>query len=97
MRKQVKMSVLKRILAVVIAVAVAVSMLTIPDAEVSAATGKVKSVAVTNLPAKQLTLKKGKSFTLKTKVSVSSVKGLSLMSMIYQHLNSPLSYSVSPL
>jgi hypothetical protein len=36
MRKQVKMSVLKRILAVVIAVAVAVSMLTIPDAEVSA-------------------------------------------------------------
>ena len=53
MRKQVKMSVLKRILAVVIAVAVAVSMLTIPDAEVSAATGKVKSVAVTNLPAKQ--------------------------------------------
>ena len=74
MRKQVKMSVLKRILAVVIAVAVAVSMLTIPDAEVSAATGKVKSVAVTNLPAKQLTLKKGKSFTLKTKVSVSGKK-----------------------
>ena len=74
MRKQVKMSVLKRIQAVVIAVAVAVSMLTIPDAEVSAATGKVKSVAVTNLPAKQLTLKKGKSFTLKTKVSVSGKK-----------------------
>ena len=74
MRKQVKMSVLKRILAVVIAVAVAVSMLTIPDAEVSAATGKVKSVAVTNLPAKQLTLKKGKSFTLKTKVSISGKK-----------------------
>ena len=70
MRKQVKMSVLKRILAVVIAVAVAVSMLTIPDAEVSAATGKVKSVAVTNLPAKQLTLKKGKTFTLKSKVTV---------------------------
>ena len=74
MRKQAKMSVLKRILAVVIAVAVAVSMLTIPDSEVSAATGKVKSVAVTNLPAKQLTLKKGKSFTLKTKVSVSGKK-----------------------
>ena len=49
MRKQVKMSVLKRILAVVLAAAVAVSILTVPDAEVSAATGKVKSVAVTNL------------------------------------------------
>ena len=59
MRKQVKMSVLKRILAVVIAVAVAVSMLTIPDAEVSAATGKVKSVAVTNLPGKTADTQKG--------------------------------------
>uniref|UniRef100_UPI003FEDF002 Ig-like domain-containing protein n=1 Tax=Coprococcus sp. TaxID=2049024 RepID=UPI003FEDF002 len=74
MKKHVKMSVLKRILAVVLAAAVAVSILTVPDAEVSAATGKVKSVAVTNLPAKQLTLKKGKSFTLKTKVSVSGKK-----------------------
>ena len=74
MRKQAKMSVLKRILAVVLAAAVAVSILTVPDAAVNAATGKVKSVAVTNLPAKQLTLKKGKSFTLKTKVSVSGKK-----------------------
>ena len=74
MKKHVKMSVLKRILAVVLAAAVAVSILTVPDAEVSAATGKVKSVAVTNLPAKQLTLKKGKSFTLKTKVSISGKK-----------------------
>ncbi|MFR7714750.1 MAG: Ig-like domain-containing protein [Clostridium sp.] len=70
MKKHVKMSVLKRILAVVLAAAVAVSILTVPDAEVSAATGKVKSVAVTNLPAKQLTLKKGKTFTLKSKVTV---------------------------
>ena len=74
MKKHTKMSMLKRILAVVLAAAVAVSILTVPDAEVSAATGKVKSVAVTNLPAKQLTLKKGKSFTLKTKVSISGKK-----------------------
>ncbi|WP_182439450.1 Ig-like domain-containing protein [Clostridium sp. OM05-9] len=70
MKKHAKTSVLKRILAVVIAVTVAVSIFTVPDAEVSAATGKVKSVAVTNLPAKQLTLKKGKTFTLKSKVTV---------------------------
>ncbi len=70
MKKHTKMSMLKRILAIVIAAAVAVSILTVPDAEVSAATGKVKSVAVTNLPAKQLTLKKGKTFTLKSKVTV---------------------------
>ena len=56
MKKHTKMSMLKRILAVVLAAAVAVSILTVPDAEVSAATGKVKSVAVTNLPAKQLPL-----------------------------------------
>ena len=74
MKKHVKMSVLKRILAVVLAAAVAVSILTVPDAAVNAATGKVKSVVVTNLPAKQLTLKKGKSFTLKTKVSISGKK-----------------------
>ena len=70
MKKHTKMSMLKRILAIVIAAAVAVSILTVPDVEVSAAIGKVKSVAVTNLPAKQLTLKKGKTFTLKSKVTV---------------------------
>ena len=70
MKKHTKMSVLKRILAIVIAAAVAVSILTVQDVEVSAATGKVRSVAVTNLPAKQLTLKKGKTFTLKSKVTV---------------------------
>ena len=46
MKKNTKMSMLKRILAIVIAAAVAVSIFTVPDAEVSAATGKVKSVAV---------------------------------------------------
>ena len=32
--------------------------------------GTVKSVSVTNLPANQLTLKKGKTFTVKPKVAV---------------------------
>ena len=58
----------KRFLAWVIAIAVAVSILTVPQTESYAASGKIKTIAVTNLPAKQLTLKKGKSFTLKTKV-----------------------------
>ena len=84
MRKHVKMSILKRILAVVLAAAVAVSILTVPDAEVSAATGKVKSVAVTNLPAKQLTLKKGKTFTLKSKVTVT---GKASKKVIYKTSN----------
>jgi uncharacterized protein YjdB len=53
----------------VIAIAVAVSILTVPQTESYAAGGKIKTIAVTNLPAKQLTLKKGKSFTLKTKVT----------------------------
>lgn len=43
--------------------------------EVQAASKKVDSVTVTNLPAKTLTLKKGKSFTLKTKVV--GAKGIS--------------------
>ena len=60
----------RRFLAWVIAIAVAVSILTVPQTESYAASGKIKTVAVTNLPAKQLTLKKGKSFTLKTKVTV---------------------------
>ena len=59
----------KRFLAWVIAIAVAVSILTVPQTESYAASGKIKTIAVTNLPAKQLTLKKGKSFTLKTKVT----------------------------
>lgn len=59
----------RRFLAWVIAIAVAVSILTVPQTESYAAGGKIKTIAVTNLPAKQLTLKKGKSFTLKTKVT----------------------------
>ena len=61
---------IKRIFAMVLAFAVAVSILTVSTQESYAASGKVKTVAVTNLPAKQLTLKKGKTFTLKTKVTV---------------------------
>ena len=59
----------RRFLAWVIAIAVAVSILTVPQTESYAAGGKIKTIAVTNLPAKQLTLKKGKSFTLKTTLS----------------------------
>lgn len=46
-------------------------MLPIAFAPEVQAAGKVKSVAVTNLPAKTLTLKKGKSKALKVKVTVS--------------------------
>ena len=44
----------KRFLAWVIAIAVAVSILTVPQTESYAASGKIKTIAVTNLPAKQL-------------------------------------------
>ena len=44
----------KRFLAWVIAIAVAVSILTVPQTESYAAGGKIKTIAVTNLPAKQL-------------------------------------------
>ena len=70
MKERRKNSTVGRILAWVIAVAVAVSILTIPQTESYAAGGKVTKVAVSNLPAKQLTLKKGKTFTLKPKVTV---------------------------
>lgn len=43
----------------------------VPKAE---AAGKVKSIAVKNLPAKTLTLKKGKSKVLKVKVTVQGKK-----------------------
>ena len=59
---------IKRFFALALAFAVSVSILTVPVQESYAAGGKVKTVAVTNLPAKQLTLKKmGKTFTLKVK------------------------------
>ena len=70
MKERRKNSTVGRILAWVIAAAVAVSILTIPQTESYAAGGKVTKVAVSNLPAKQLTLKKGKTFTLKPKVTV---------------------------
>ena len=70
MKERRKNSLVRRILAWVIAAAVAVSILTVPQAESYAAGGKVTKVAVSNLPAKQLTLKKGKTFTLKPKVTV---------------------------
>ena len=70
MKERRKNSTVGRILAWVIAAAVAVSILTVPQAESYAAGGKVTKVAVSNLPAKQLTLKKGKTFTLKPKVTV---------------------------
>lgn len=70
MKERRKNSPVRRILAWVIAAAVAVSILTIPQTESYAAGGKVTKVAVSNLPAKQLTLKKGKTFTLKPKVTV---------------------------
>ena len=72
--KNGRTTMIKRFFALALAFAVAVSILTVPVQESYAAGGKVKTVAVTNLPAKQLTLKKGKSFTLKTKVSVSGKK-----------------------
>ena len=68
-RRRVYILSVGRFLAWVIAIAVAVSILTVPQTESYAASGKIKTVAVTNLPAKQLTLKKGKTFTLKTKVT----------------------------
>ena len=68
--KNGRTTMIKRIFVVTLAFAVAVSILTVPVQESYAAGGKVKTVAVTNLPAKQLTLKKGKTFTLKSKVTV---------------------------
>ena len=70
MKERRRNSRVRRILVWVIAAAVAVSILTIPQTESYAAGGKVTKVAVSNLPAKQLTLKKGKTFTLKPKVTV---------------------------
>lgn len=70
MRKKQKKLSGRRILTWMIAFAIALSVMTIPEVDSYAAGGTVKTIAVTNLPAKQLTLKKGKTFTLKTKVTV---------------------------
>jgi uncharacterized protein YjdB len=69
MENKNRTTVLRRALAWVIALAVAVSILTVPNITAEAA-GSVTSITVSNLPAKTLTLKKGKTFTLKTKVAV---------------------------
>lgn len=82
--KNGKKTMKNRVLTMVMAVVVAVSILIVPVQESYAAGGKVKTVAVTNLPAKQLTLKKGKSFTLKTKVTVS---GKASKKVIYKTSN----------
>ena len=61
-------------------------VLTIPtNMDVQAAKGTIKSVSVTNLPAKTLTLKKGKTFKLKTKVKkTGSISG----ALVYKTSNS---------
>ncbi|MBQ9061608.1 MAG: Ig-like domain-containing protein [Eubacterium sp.] len=69
MRNRLSTSLL-RICALAMVLVMCISLL-LPGKEVFAASGKVQSVTVSNLPAKSLTLKKGKSFKLKTKVSVS--------------------------
>lgn len=62
----------KQVLAVVLAVAMILTLVNVPAIGSEAASKKksVKSVTVTNLPAKTLTLKKNKTFQLKTKVTV---------------------------
>lgn len=77
--------ILKRIFAAVIAFTVMLSVITNPKLTTYAASGTVKSVTVTNLPANQLTLKKGKTFTLKTKVTV---KGNASKKVAYKTSNS---------
>jgi uncharacterized protein YjdB len=71
MENKERTKVLKQIMAWVLTLVIALSIITIPETTAEAATGKVKSISVTNLPAKTLTIKKGKTFTLKTKVTVS--------------------------
>ncbi len=58
----------KKLFVRIIAVMMALLLMIPTNMDVQAAKGTVKSVSVTNLPAKTLTLKKGKTFTLKTKV-----------------------------
>jgi hypothetical protein len=61
---------IRRVFTMVMVFVMMTSIITIPKMTSYAAGGTVKSVTVTNLPANQLTLKKGKSFTLKHKVAV---------------------------
>lgn len=66
-----KSKILKRMFAIILSVAMIISLVNIPAIKSDAAgTKAVKKITVSNLPAKTLTLKKGKKFTLKTKVTV---------------------------
>lgn len=85
MRNSSKKTVLKRVLAYVLAVALTMSIITVPSTDAYAASGSVKSVTVTNLPAKQVTIKKGKSFVIKPRVTVS---GKISKAVIYKTSNS---------
>lgn len=60
----------KRRFAVVFAFVALASIFIVPAQKINAASGKIKQVEVSNLPADQLTIKRGKKFTLKTKVTV---------------------------
>lgn len=67
MKERRKNSTVGRILAWVIAAAVAVSILTIPQTESYAAGGKVTKVAVSNLPAKAADTEKRENIYFKAK------------------------------
>ena len=85
MRNSNRKTVLKRVLAYALALALTLSVITVPSTDAYAASGSVKSVTVTNLPAKQVTIKKGKSFVLKTKVTTS---GKISKAVVYKSSNS---------
>ena len=85
MRNSSRKTVLKRVLAYALALALTLSVITVPSTDAYAASGSVKSVTVTNLPAKQVTIKKGKSFVLKTKVTTS---GKISKAVVYKSSNS---------
>lgn len=70
-----KMSIFKKVSALVMALVLVYSMPSVAGLAEVAAAGSVKSVSVTNLPAKTLTLKKGKAKVLKVKVN--ATKGAS--------------------
>lgn len=58
----------RRLIAFIIVAAMSLSVLVFPDGEVNAATASVKSVSVTNLSSRRLTLTKGKTFAMKISV-----------------------------
>lgn len=84
MEKRTRKSIMRRALAWVIALSVTISLVNVPKIDSYAAKGTVKSVEVKNLPSNTLTLKKGKSFTLKSKVTV---KGKASKTVTYKSSN----------